>query len=189
MISRALPRFLPAAVAAAMFAASIARGATQPTPQATLTFGDATAPPGGEAVLPLTLSAAEGVAIGVLDIRVTYPAAELTFAKVEPSGLVLAVEADVRAEVTAGPRAGVSILQARIATPDNGKKPLSPGVLAYFRFAIDKSAKAETSLTLTQTAEALTAGDPARPIAPLSTPDAKVEVVRPPVTACFFYMH
>ena len=69
----------------------------QTAAEAKLTLGEPSAPPGSPVTIPLTLSMAESVSVGSVEIRLTYPKAQLTFNKVESSGLVLGIEATVEA--------------------------------------------------------------------------------------------
>lgn len=161
----------------------------QPTGPPTLSLGEASAPPGAPVVAPLTLSAPEGVRVGSVEVRLTYPKALLAFVKIEPSGLALGVGATVQADAKGGPDAQSSTLHVSISTPAGSRQPLPSGPLAYLGFTIDESAKAETSIALTHAAEALTTDDPPRLVKPLVAAPATISVSVPPVPACFFYMH
>jgi hypothetical protein len=88
-----------------------------------------------------------------------------------------------------GPDGKSSTVRVTIGAPADGGQPLPPGPLAYLTFAVDKSAKPETAIELAQVATAFTAGPDAKPVTPLSAPKLKITVARPPVPACFFYMH
>lgn len=169
---------------------AIATGRSQqPDGATTLSLGESAAPAGSPVVAPLTLSAAGGLEIGAVEVRLTFPTALLTFEKIEPSGLSLAVDAVVQAEVKAEPGGQSSTLLVKVFTAPGSGKALPSGLLAYVGFKIHESAKPETSIALALAAEALTAGEPRQPVTPVAAANATIKVARPPVPACFFYMH
>jgi hypothetical protein len=178
-----------AALAAAPFqdAAPPAQSA-EPTK---LTAGEQTAPPGAPVVVPLTLSAPDAVKAGIIELRVTYPKALLTFAKVEPSGLALGVFATIETSIGKGPDAASSTLLATIATPADpeARKAFSSGLLAYLGFTIAKDAKPGTDIALKLESVVRTAENEPHPILPVSSVNGKIVVANPPVISCFFYMH
>ena len=156
-----------------------------------LTLGEPSAPPGSPVTVPLTLSVPESVNVGSLEIRLTFPKALLTFTKVEPSGLAVGLDARVEATVESGPDAKSSTLRVRVATPGNAgeRKPLPAGLLAYIGFTIAKTAKPDTTISLVHVATARTTHSDPRPVTPLGIANGKINVTKPPVPACFFYMH
>lgn len=158
---------------------------------AKLTLGEPSAPPGSRVTVPLTLSVPESVNVGSLEIRLTFPKAQLTFTKVEPSGLAVGLDARVEATVENGPDAKSSTLRVRVATPGSAgeRKPLPAGLLAYIGFTIAKTAKPDTTISLVHVATGLTTHSDPRPVTPLGIANGKINVTKPPVPACFFYMH
>lgn len=161
----------------------------QPEKVTTLSVAESAAQAGAPVVAPLTLSPAAGVAVGAVEVRLTHPKALLAFVKIEPSGLALGVDAVVEAEVKAGPDAKSSTLHVRVFTAPGSGRALPSGPLAYLGFKISDSAKPETAITLVHAAEALTTGRPRQPVTRLAAANAIITVARPPVPACFFYMH
>ena len=157
-----------------------------------LTLGEASGNPGSPVTVPLTLAAAESVNVGSVEMRVTYPKAQLTFNKVEPSGLSLGVDAKVEASVESWSDAKSSTVRITLSTPpgEGGvRKPLPIGLLAYLGFTIAKTAKPETTIPLVHVATAASSDSEPRPVAPLGVADGKIKVTTRPVPACFFYMH
>jgi hypothetical protein len=76
------------------------------------------------------------------------------------------------------------------ASGDGGeRKPLPVGVLAYIGFTIAKTAKPDTTISLLHVATGRTTDGDSRPVAPLGIANGKIRVTKPPVPACFFYMH
>ena len=80
-----------------------ALAARQAGEETKLTLGESSGRPGASVTVPLTLSAAESVNVGSVEMRLSYPKAQLTFNKVEPSGLSLGVGARAEATVENGP--------------------------------------------------------------------------------------
>lgn len=188
--------FRPARVAAMAIALAAALhepvSSIQTVIESKLTLGEASGPPGSPVTVPLTLSAAESVTVGSIEMRVTYPKAQLTFNKVEPSGLSLGVDAKVEASVESAPDAKSSTVRITVSTPTGergGRKPLPIGLLAYLGFTIAKTAKPETTISLVPVAAAANIDSEPRPVAPLGVADGKIKVTTRPVPACFFYMH
>jgi hypothetical protein len=157
----------------------------------TLTIGEQTAPPGAPVVVPLTLSAPDTVKPGSIEIRVTYPKATLTFAKLDPSGLALGASATIEANVGKGPDAASSTLIATIATPADPaeRKALASGLLAYIGFTIAKDAKPGTTVPVKLQSIVRTADAEEKPVAAVTSVNGKVTITAPPVISCFFYMH
>jgi hypothetical protein len=157
----------------------------------TLTVGEQTAPPGAPVVVSLTLSVPDAVKAGSIDVRVTYPKAVLTFAKVEPSGLALGVFATIETSIVKGPDAASSTLLATIATPadPDARKAFASGLLAYVGFTIAKTAKPGTTVPLKVASVVRTAESEPHPVLPVRSVNGKVIVANPPVISCFFYMH
>lgn len=161
----------------------------EPERPATISIGESAAQAGAPVVAPLTLASAAEMEIGSVTIRLTYPKALLSFVKLEPSGLALAIAAVVQSEVEPGPDAKSSTLQVTVFTAPGSGRSLPRGTLAYLGFKISEKAQPERAITLVHTAEALTAGDPRQPVKELIAGKATITVARPPVPACFFYMH
>lgn len=179
-------------IVSAVLAGAPAPGPERPQQSASetkITLAESAAQAGSPVVAPLTLAAPDGVEIGAVEVRLTFSNALLAFEKIEPSGLALAVDAVVQAEVKATPDARSSTLHARVFTAPGSGRALPSGPLAYLAFRISDSAKPETSITLVHTAEALTASEPRQRVEPLAAANATITVARPPVPACFFYMH
>jgi hypothetical protein len=168
-----------------------APAADQSAAETKLTIGEQSAPPGSPVVVPLTLAVPENVKAGTIEIRVTFPKATLTFAKVEPSGLAAGASATIETNVTKGPDAASSTLVATIATPADAtdRKTLTSGLLAYIGFTIAKTAKPGTIVPVKLASVVRTADADAQPVAPVSSVNGKVTVTSPPVISCFFYMH
>lgn len=165
---------------------AIARQSAEST---VLSLGEASASPGEPIVVPLTLSPAESVDVGTVEVRLTYPTAVLSFVKSEPSGLALGTDATLEAEVTAASDAKSSVLHVSVSAASGSGKPLPAGPLTYLTFKVSAEAKPETPIAMMVTATAFTAGTPRRAVEPLVAPNPKITVAAPPVTACFFYMH
>ena len=179
-------------VALAAGVVSPALAARQAGEETKLTLGESSGLPGASVTVPLTLSAAESVNVGSVEMRLTYPKAQLTFNKVEPSGLSLGVDAKAEATVENGPDPKSSTVRVTLSTPPGEagvRKPLPLGLLGYLGFTIAKTAKPETTISLVNVAAAATTDSEPRPIAPLAFANGKIKVTTRPVPACFFYMH
>ena len=187
-------QLLAAIVVPAVLAVSLATrpGIAVQTPAVTkVSVAEVSAPPGAPVVLPVTLGAPEGVSIGTVEFRLTYSTTLLTFVKMEPSGLALGLGAVLQAVVEKGPDARSATLRGSVSAPMSGasRQPLPSGPLAYVAFTIAKSAKPGTSIVLTHVASASTSDAAPQPITPVVAAKVKIDVARPPVPACFFYMH
>lgn len=184
-----------AALAASPQAAAPARSATAAASQATeptkLTVGEQTATPGAPVVVPLTFSAPDTTNAGAIEIRLTYPKALLTFAKLEPSGLALGVFAKIETAVDKGPDAASSTLVATISTPAGAeaRKAFGSGLLAYVGFTIAKTAKPGTTIPLKMETVVRTAEAEPKPVPKVTSVNGKIVVAQVPVVSCFFYMH
>ena len=182
------PQCLLMSVALAATAAMHAQLPQQPA-GATLSIGQSAAQPGAPVVAPLTLATAEGVELGSVTVRLTYPKALLSFVKVEPSGLALGVGAVIESKIDVGRDATSTTLIVKVFTAPASGRSLPPGPLAYLGFKISETAKPESAIALVHAAEALTAGEPRQPLTPVVAGKATIRVAPPPVPACFFYMH
>lgn len=160
-------------------------------PAVTVGLGEGAAPPGSAAVVPLTLSAPDGIAVGRLSVKVRVPTGELAFGKIDPSGLAVGVGAKVTAETRAAGN-GVTELSIEILAGADGARAgaaLPPGPVAYLTFTVSEKASSGTDVPLTLEATVTSAGAPPRDIAPVGRKAGTVTVSEPPVPACFFYMH
>lgn len=181
-----------AVIISAVLTATLASSSERPQQaggETMVSVGESAAQAGSPVVAPLTLAAPGGVEIGAVDVRLTFPTALLTFEKIEPSGLALAVDAVVQAEVKAEPDGKSSTLHVKVFTAPASGRSLPSGPLAYLAFKVSETAKPETSIALVHAAEALTTGEPRQQVRPLTAAKAAIKVARPPVPACFFYMH
>ena len=189
MIVMLSKRALQAVLAAGIVAPVLVAG--QAGEETKLTLGQPSAPPGSPVTIPLTLAASESAKVGSIELRLTFPKAQLTFNKVEPSGLVLGIEGTAEAVVDPRPEGKSSTVRVTVAggAGAGGRRPLPAGVLAYLGFTIAKTAKPDTTISLAHVATALTTDVDARPVLPFGVVNGKVSVTRPPVPACYFYMH
>jgi hypothetical protein len=168
-----------------------ATGGQAGSAETTVTVQTSNAPPDAQVVLPVFLAAPEAVKVGRIELRVGFPKEVLTFVKVEPSGLAVGVDAEVKAEVKDAPSPGFGVVHASVSTvgPNGSRQSIPGGPIVYLVFTIDKTAKAGTTIALSHEATASTTDDPPKPVTPLTASKAQVIVSEPPAPACFFYMH
>lgn len=159
-------------------------------PALTIGLGEGAAPPGSQAVVPLTLTAPDTVAVGAITLRVTLPATQLVFTKIDPSGLSVGVGAKVTAEAQAATD-GTSVLRVSVTTGGEGGsgQAIPPGPVAYLTFTVGQNASSGSTLTLPTEVTATSPGPSPRPLTPVAAASGTVTVTEPPVPACFFYMH
>lgn len=155
---------------------------------ARVTLAQSVGPPGGNVAVPIQLAGAEPGQVGSLTLQVRFPAAQLTFMKVEMSGLGEAVGA--AATAVGKESAGETQLELTIASPekDGIRTPLPDGPIAHLLFKIARGLKPETVIPL----KVHVAGGGARPGAGpvrVAARDGEVIVSNPAVVGCFFYMH
>ncbi|MBI3941065.1 MAG: hypothetical protein HY315_09535 [Acidobacteria bacterium] len=145
--------------------------------------------PGRRVDVPIVLEVGGTAQVGTTINEITFPNKVLSFVEANTAPVSESVNAAISTAVTADAAdPAKSILKVTIASKD--KKPIPSGVLASLVFEIAKDA-AEATLTLKNTPQGLTAGEPARPIQPIAGRDGEIKISPvPPVTfACFFYMH
>lgn len=190
-LRRLAPLALIVAMAAFTPTGEASRRAGQTDQQVTVTVGEGTAAPDAPVTLALSLSAPDTLPIGSVTVRIAFPKALLSFVNIDSSGLALAVNADVRAEVKKGPNEATSVVEATISTIGKGgsRQAIPVGLIAYLSFKIDNRAEVETTIALTHEATATTTGDQPGPVIGVVASKAEVNVSSPPVAACFFYMH
>lgn len=155
---------------------------------ARVTLAQSVGPPGGNVAVPIQLAAAEPGQVGSLTLKVHFPAAQLTFTKVEMGGLGEAVAA--QAAAVAKENAGETLLELTIATPekDGLRTPLPDGPIAHLLFKIASRLKPETVINLKVHVAAGGARTGAGPVR-VEARDGEIIVSNPSVIGCFFYMH
>jgi hypothetical protein len=186
---------VPAAAWVAVLSLPVA-GLGQPVPPrhgdvTTITISTSSAPPDGQAVLPIYLSVPDAVRVGAIDLKLAFPKAHLSFVKVEPSGLARGVDAILRSEL--GDDLGVdrAVVMLRISTIEQGgsREAIPAGPVAHVVFKVDKNARPESTIRLSHAARAVTTDTPPRAVRPLAASGGEVVVSSAPVPACFFFMH
>ena len=155
---------------------------------ARVTIAQSAGPPGGSVAVPIQLAAAEPGQVGSLTLQLRFPAAQLTFTKIEMGGLGEAVGAE--AAVVAKEIAGETLLELTIAAPEkNGTRtPLPDGPIAHLLFKIASGLTPETVIPLKVHVAAGGARPGAGPVRVVAR-DGEIIVSNPSVIGCFFYMH
>jgi len=155
---------------------------------ALVTMAQSVGPPGGNVAVPIQLVAAEPGQVGSLTLKVHFPSAQLTFTKVEISGLGEAVGAEATA--VAKETAGETVLELTIAAPEKigTRTPLPDGPIAHLLFRIARGLKPETVIPLKVHVAAGGARPGAGPVR-VAARDGEIIVSNPSVIGCFFYMH
>ncbi len=145
---------------------------------------------GKRVLVSLTLTAPDGVRVGMTANEVTFPRNLLHFDEALPGLSAGLVGADVAATVrTDDQRADNTVVEVTVT----GKKgsAIPNGVVAILAFTLAENAPPDKTVTLPNRARAMSADDPPRPIQPVSGKAGEVEMLAAPPTiiSCFFYMH
>lgn len=153
-----------------------------------VTVPQSVGPAGGTVAVPIQFAGDESRATARLHLTVRFPAAKLTFSRVEVGGL----GASAGAEATARMRriGNDTVLDVVIATPDTAgaKLPLPDGPIAQLMFTIGKDLKPETVISFALAATVVGTDPGAKPVA-IPLPASEIIVSNPSVISCFFYMH
>jgi hypothetical protein len=144
-------------------------------------------PAAGTVAVPIQLSSG-GSKIGTLTLRLSFPASQLTFDRVEIGGLGEAVgaQATVKADA-AGDDTRLDITIAA-GVKDGARQPLLDGPIAHVMFTLAAHLKSETVVPIAAKASATAATSRAEPVG-IRTADTEVIVSDATVVGCFFYIH
>lgn len=182
------------ALAAAFILSAQLRG-QDAGPQVSLGF--AAGPPGKQVTIPLVLRNATGKNIWRVVSTVRFPAAYLTFVRLERAALLNEEQFEGVGELLkskpgkGSKKPATTVLEVRIAARD-GRTTLEDGTIGYLVFRIQAATNPDNvpEIELQNAAQIFVSRAPgAAPV--LSAEKSALIVEKPgaPVIACFFYMH
>ncbi len=149
-----------------------------------MTLGAAVGLAGQEVSLQAFLSTSDPIGIGQLTAEIVFPSSQLTFLEIEPAYLAEQVEARLTAQVAD------SRIQVSIAVPEENKRALLQGPLAFLRFKISAHAEAGTVEIFAERIEMKNLQG--QPVEVEQRSETHLSIVSPemiPLFTCFFYMH
>jgi hypothetical protein len=177
-------------------AAQARQGNEQVDPETTtrVTLGGTSGTPGSSVVVPIYFSPARDVAVGRLQLEVTYVSLRLKFSKLdkgiaaELGGVDVAVEAR-NGKNEQGLDTQTLVITASFLSPQPPATGIPSGLLAYVILDIGNDER-PASITLRPSAEAtLVSGGP---VPNLRAFETQVDVLAPgtqPLLSCFFFTH
>ena len=154
------------------------------SPPTRITLGAAVGLAGQEVSLQAFLSTSDPIGIGQLTAEIVFPSSQLTFLEIEPTYLAEQVEARLSAQVAE------SRVQISIAVPQDKRKALLQGPIAFLRFMISAHAEAGTVEILAERVEMKDLDG--QPLEVAQRSEAHINIVSPemiPLFTCFFYLH
>jgi len=155
-----------------------------------VTLSQTAGAPGLTVSMPLYVAGADGVRIGTIHLRLTFPKAKVSFDKAELSGLGEGVGIVMTTEQQdAGDSASVLLTLTTKAVEGAAREAVPDGPIAHLAFKLAADAKVGEVVTLKPRVSAETLDAPPKTVAGISAPDGQIVVSEPSVSSCFFYMH
>lgn len=159
--------------------------------ETTVTLNESFGPPDTSVVIPVDLTAPDGVRVGEIEIELVVPSTLVVFEKAALSGGSEAAGAEIAVARKAGQQPDTSKLRVIISGRVEGtsRTPLPTGQLAHLIFQILKTTEPGSEIVLAPKVAARTAASPPVTIDAIDAPQSRIVVSSPAVIACFFYMH
>jgi hypothetical protein len=149
---------------------------------ARITISQTAGGPGTDVAAPIFLVTAEGVRVGAISLRITFPSALVTLKQ---------AKSDVKIRNAVKPDAedpALAVLELEIDGAEPGTV-IPDGQIADLTFQISKDAKLEEYIALKGTAVVRTPDAPAAEVAPVRVYEGLIMVTADQIFSCFFYMH
>jgi len=149
--------------------------------------------PGSSVVVPIYFTPAQGVAVGSIDLKVSFVSANLKFDKLQPGAGIESGDVKWESEVSTAktPGAGIENTSLKIKIlPSSSSKSIPEGLLGYIILKIAETGRA-AKINLATTAGA-TEFRSNKGLSNVQSVDAQVEVLAPskePAVTCFFFSH
>jgi hypothetical protein len=185
-------------VCAVVLLAALAAHAQEATPSApadaakvTITIEDTTAPPDWELSVPVSVQMAEGVKVGSLAFKMTFPAKAVKYTGVKATESLKSAGLDVKAG-TPDVKEDVGTLALEVVRAEgNGPAELPSGRIAIVMFTVAHDAEEGTFAMAAEEVQARTGGAGSAAVAAAAAEPATFTVASAglPIFACFFYMH
>ncbi len=154
------------------------------SPPTRMTLGSAIGLAGQEVSLQAFLSTSDQIGISQLTAEIVFPSSQLTFLDIEPTYLAEQVEARLSAQVAE------SRVQVSIAVPEEKRRALLQGPIAFLKFKISAHAEAGTVEISAERVEMKNLEG--QPVQVVQRSETHISIVSPemiPLFTCFFYLH
>lgn len=149
-----------------------------------MTLGSAVGLAGQEVSLQAFLTTSDQIKISQLTAEIVFPSSQLTFLEIEPTYLAEQVEARLSAQVVD------SRVRVNIAVPEDKRRALLQGPIAFLKFKISAHAEAGTVEIFAERVEMKNLEG--QPVEVVQRSEAHLNIVSPemiPLFTCFFYLH
>lgn len=154
------------------------------SPPPKMTLGSAVGLAGQEVSLQAFLTTSDQIKISQLTAEIVFPSSQLTFLEIEPTYLAEQVEARLSAQVVD------SRVRVNIAVPEDKRRALLQGPIAFLKFKISAHAEAGTVEIFAERVEMKNLEG--QPVEVVQRSEAHLNIVSPemiPLFTCFFYLH
>jgi hypothetical protein len=158
-----------------------------------LTLGSTSGTPGAAVVVPIYFSPAQGIAVGELELVISYVSVNLDFSKVEPGIAAELGKVDLTTQVKDGRNdkgVDTQTLTIRAQAPSSAAKGIPSGLLAYVTMLISRQGRA-AAISLEPALQATELGS-GRKLDKVQVTGATIDVLAEgdqPMVSCFFFTH